>query len=87
MPDPLEMRVNLKVYTGEILESVMNRLGIDTEQTIVFSVWELLPYPAKAREYHDTTVREILDDQLSGTLLKYRINKKKQLEIYIPRNN
>lgn len=87
-PDLLERPVNMKIYAAEILESVMNRVGVETGQTIVFNVLQLTPYKATARNYHNVTVREVLDDQLSGTPFRYMLNrKKKQLQIYqLPAN-
>jgi hypothetical protein len=33
----------------------------------------LMPYRAKARDYKDKTVRDILDDQFAGTPIRYQI--------------
>jgi len=86
-PLPLEKRITITFYAAEILESVANRVGLESRQTIIFNVQELLPYKAKARVYNDVTVKDILDDQLSGTPFKYRMNRKKQLEIYKPQGD
>ena len=81
-PSPLETRLSITFYYAEILESVANRVGVNTGQTILFDTIELLPFRAKAREYKNITVKEILNEQLAGTPFKYRVNRKKQLEIY-----
>ena len=72
----LDHLVTMKVYSAEILESVINRLCVDTVQDIKFNTMMLLPYRAKARNYKDITVREILDDQLAGTSIKYQLSTK-----------
>jgi hypothetical protein len=82
-PSLLDKRLSITFYKAEILESVVNRIGVDTGETIIFDVRQLLPYKAKADTYRNATVKEILDDQLAGTPFKYRINRKKQLEVYI----
>ena len=69
----LDRPVTMKVYSAEILESVINRIGLNTGQDIKFNTIMLLPYRAKAREYKDITVREILNDQLKGTPMKYQL--------------
>ena len=86
-PSLLDRRLTITFYAAEILESVANRVGVDAGQTILFDTMKLLPYKAKAREYKNVTIREILDDQLAGTPFKYRVNRKKQLEIYKPQDN
>lgn len=72
----LDRPVTMKVYSAEILESVINRLCADTGLDIKYSTMMLLPYRAKARDYNAITVREILDDQLAGTPIKYQLLKK-----------
>lgn len=72
----LDKSVTMKVYSAEILESVINRLCIDSMQDIKFSSMMLLPYRAKARDYKDKTVKSILDDQLDGTPIRYQLTKK-----------
>lgn len=86
-PSLLDTRLNITFYAAEILESVVNRIGADTGQSLIFDTLQLLPYKAKAKVYNNTTVKEILDDQLAGTPFKYRMNRKKQLEIYKPASN
>lgn len=72
----LDRPVTMTVYGAEILESVINRLCVDTMQDIKFNTTMLLPYRAKARDYKDITVREILEDQLAGTPIKYQLSTK-----------
>ncbi len=86
-PSLLDTRLTITFYAAEILESVVNRIGADTGQTIIFDTMKLLPYKAKARVYNNATVKEILDEQLAGTPFEYRMNRKKQLEIYQAENN
>lgn len=71
----LDRHVTMKVYSAEILESVINRLCVDTMQDIKFNTMMLLPYRAKARDYQGVTVRDILNDQLNGTPIKYKLLK------------
>jgi len=70
----LDRVVTMQVYGAEILESVINRLCVDSMQDIKFDTMMLLPYRAKARDYKEVTVRKILDDQLEGTPIKYRLS-------------
>ncbi|MDB5111962.1 MAG: hypothetical protein JWR67_3076 [Mucilaginibacter sp.] len=77
----LETKVTLKIYSAEILESVIMRLEMETGQHITYSTLMLLPYKAKARDYKDITVKDILNEQLSDTPFKYRMGKN-QLEIF-----
>lgn len=72
----LDKPITMKVYSAEILESVINRLCVDSMQDIQFNTMMLLPYRAKARDYKDKTVKSILDDQLAGTPIKYQLTKK-----------
>lgn len=83
----LDRRLTITFYAAEILESVANRVGVDTGQMIIFNTLQLLPYKAKAKTYSNATIREILDEQLAGTPFKYGMNKKKQLEIYMVQSN
>jgi hypothetical protein len=75
-PALLETKVTMKIYASEILESVILRINADTGANIRYSTLMLLPFKAKAREYQNISVREILDDQLTGTPLKYKLLKK-----------
>lgn len=83
-PSLLDTRLTITFYAAEILESVVNRVGVETGQSIIFDTMKLLPYKAKAKTYDNATVKDILDDQLAGTPFKYRLTRKKQLEIYQP---
>lgn len=73
----LDKLVTMKVYSAEILESVINRLQADTGTPIDLNVQMLLPYMAKAADYKNVTVKAILEEQLGGTTLTYQIKKKK----------
>src|ERR1700744_2123346 len=77
----LTTRVTLKIYGAETLESVIMRIECETGQHIRYSTLMLLPYRAKARDYQGISVKEILDEQLSGIPIKYQAGKK-QLELY-----
>jgi hypothetical protein len=77
----LETRVTMKVYAAEILESVINRLNMETGANIHYSTLMLLPFKAKARDYKNVCVKDILKDQLTGTPLDYQLLKK-SLTIY-----
>ncbi|MGY4539458.1 hypothetical protein ACVW0P_003892 [Mucilaginibacter sp. UYNi724] len=76
-PAVLDSRITMKVYSAEILESVINRLQASSGQNFEYNTLMLLPYKAKAAEYRDVTVRSILEEQLKGTPMVYEFRKKK----------
>ncbi len=80
-PPLLETRITLKVYASEILESVIMRINAETGADIRYSTLMLLPFKAKARDYKNVCVKDILKDQLTGTPLEYQLLKK-SLTIY-----
>ncbi len=71
----------MKVYAAEILESVINRLNTETGADIRYSTLMLLPFKAKARDYKNVFIKDILKDQFTGTPLDYKLLKK-SLTIY-----
>jgi hypothetical protein len=73
----LERRLSMIVHPTEILESVIYRLQAKTGERIEYNTYELLPYRAKARVYHQLMLKEILDHQFEGTPIQYKIYKKK----------
>lgn len=73
----MDSRITMKVYSAEILESVINRLQANSGQNFEYNTLMLLPYKAKAAEYRDVTVRSILEEQLKGTPMVYEFRKKK----------
>lgn len=73
----LDSRITMKVYSAEILESVIGRIAANTGQYIKFNTLMLLPYKAKAADYRDVTVRNILEEQLKDTPMVYVFQKKK----------
>lgn len=82
----LDTKVTLKIYATEILESVITRLNAEVGTDIRYSSLMLLPFKAKARDYCNVSVKEILEDQLAGTPLKYKLVKK-LLTIYNAETN
>lgn len=80
-PSLLDKRFTITFYAAEILESVIMRIEVETGQHIRYNTLMLLPYKAKARDYKNISVKDILDDQLSDTPIKYQAGKK-QLELY-----
>lgn len=73
----LEKRLSMTVHPSEILESVISRIEGSTSESIDYRVDDLLPYNAKSKVYEHATVKEIMEDQLHGTPITYRIHKKK----------
>lgn len=72
----LETKVTIRIYAAEILESVISRINVETGQNIRYNTVMLLPFKAKAWDYRNVSVKEILEDQLAGTPLKYKLLKK-----------
>lgn len=68
----LDSRVTIKVYAVEILESVIFRLQGATGHKIGYDTFMLLPYKAKAMDYREVRVREILNEQFKETPFSYR---------------
>ena len=60
------------VHPQEILESVIFRLKEETGR-IEYSSLMLAPFKAKVIHYKNATVRQILDQQLEGTSIQYRL--------------
>ena len=73
----LEKKINIMVYQKEILESVIYRLQLSVGTTFEFDVRMLAPYQAKESNYKDVSLKQILDHQLAGTPLKYKLRKRK----------
>jgi len=73
----LDRRLTMQVYPVEILESVINRLDGHLNGKITWDSRMLSPYKAKAADYREQSIREILDDQLSGTPIRYDVRKQK----------
>lgn len=71
----LEKKINISVYPAEILESVIYRLQLSVGTTFEFDVRMLEPYQAKGSNYKDVSLKQILDHQLAGTPLKYKLKK------------
>lgn len=78
----LDEKVSLTVYKAETIESVVFRLAQLTGKRFGYRSSLLSQFKGKHAEYEQATVKDVLDDQLDGTLLSYRI-KKKQLEIFL----
>jgi hypothetical protein len=62
----------MNVYAAEILESVIMRINANIGADIRYSTLMLLPFKAKARDYKNACVKDILKDQLAGTALDYK---------------
>lgn len=77
----LDKRLTMHVYPVEILESVIVRLNSQLDGRFTWDSRMLSPYKAKEADYREQSVREILDDQLSGTPIRYAVTKQK-LVIY-----
>jgi uncharacterized protein (UPF0179 family) len=73
----LEKRLSMTIHSAEILESVIARLQANTGENVKYSTYELLPYHAKAKVYEQVTVKEILEHQLQGTPIRYKLQRKK----------
>lgn len=77
----LDLKLNIEIYAVETLESVIFRLQAQTGQPIDYTTRLLMPYKAKAAHYKDTTLREILTDQLANTPVRYYI-RRRQVVLY-----
>jgi len=76
-PDILNMSVTMTVHAAETLESVIFRLDSFTGQRIEFSNQSLQGYRAKAANYQNIPLRQILQEQFTGTDFSFYINKKR----------
>lgn len=77
----LDMKVSLKVHPQEILESVIFRLKEETAN-IEYSSIMLAPFKAKVTNYKNTTMRQILNEQLEGTGIEYKLKGNTVILIY-----
>ena len=76
-PDILDMSVTMTVHAAETLESVIFRLDSFTGQRIEFSNKALQGYRAKAADYQNIPLRQILKEQLAGTDFNFHVDKKR----------
>lgn len=70
------------MHAAETLESIIFRIQAQTYKPIGFTTHLLMPYKAKAADYKEVSVREILSQQLAGTPILYHF-KRKQLVLYL----
>ena len=80
----LEKKISIIVYPTEILESVIYRLQLSVGTTFEFNIRVLAPYQAKGTSYKDVSLKQILDHQLAGTPLKYKLKKGKLVLYHSP---
>lgn len=73
----LNLTVSMKVHAAETLESVIFRLDSFTGQRIEFSSQSLQGYRAKAADYQNIPLRQILQEQLTGTDFSFHVDKKR----------
>lgn len=76
-PDILDMSVTMTVHAAETLESVIFRLDSFTGQRIEFSSQSLQGYRAKAADYQNIPLRQILREQFTGTDFSFHVDKKR----------
>lgn len=69
----LDQKLSLNVHGAERLESVIFRIESLVNTRIIFNLHDFDSYKARANNYKEVSVKQILEEQLASTPLTYQM--------------